>query len=77
MNKLIFTFFSMTLLFSCAQTDEGKQAKNIATSVLPNIANSDFIEDENAVMGNYKVIYQFTESKAEEILEFKIIIIMG
>lgn len=55
-------------------TDEGKQAKNIATSVLPNIANSDFIEDENAVMGNYKVIYQFTKSKAEEILEFKTVL---
>lgn len=54
-----------------ANTEEGKQAQNIQRNLLPKITSSDFIEDNDSIVSNHKVVFQFKNSKPEEISEFK------
>jgi tetratricopeptide (TPR) repeat protein len=51
--KKALNFVSLTY----ANTDEGKQAQQIYTTVLPNLAKKDFENDEAAT--HYKMVYQF------------------
>lgn len=59
------------LAVTYANTDEGKQAQNIQSNVLPKIASSDFIEDNDSIVSNHKVIFQFKNSEPEQILTFQ------
>tara|TARA_R110002049_G_scaffold307520_2_gene508250 strand:- start:4241 stop:6823 length:2583 start_codon:yes stop_codon:yes gene_type:complete len=52
-----------------ANTEEGKQAQEIETNVLPRIANTEFVEDEN-LEKHYKVIFQFDKASKEDINTF-------
>jgi tetratricopeptide (TPR) repeat protein len=54
-----------------ANTEEGKQAKNIQGNLLPKIANSDFVADSDDVNSNYKVIFKFKNAVSEQVSEFK------
>ena len=54
-----------------ANTEEGKQAENIQSNLLPKIASSDFVEDSDDISGNYKVIFKFDNAEPEQISEFK------
>jgi len=45
-------------------TDEGKQAQEIYTRVLPQIASKEFLEDEAS--DSFKIVYQFNNSEIEE-----------
>ena len=54
-----------------ANTEEGKQAKNIQGNLLPKIASSDFVTDSDDVNSNYKVIFKFKNAESEQVLEFK------
>ena len=54
-----------------ANTEEGKQAQNIQDNLLPKIASSDFIEENDSIMGNHKVVFKFKNPKPEQISEFK------
>lgn len=54
-----------------ANTEEGKQAKDIEDNVLPKLTTSDFKENtENASM-NYKVVFKFENPKPEQIANFQ------
>lgn len=59
------------LAITYANTDEGKQAQNIQNNLLPKITSSDFIEDNDSIVSNHKIIFQFKNPKPEHILEFK------
>ncbi|NQX86891.1 MAG: hypothetical protein HRT67_13505 [Flavobacteriaceae bacterium] len=50
-------------------TPEGKAAEDIIQKVLPDLAKSDFVEDNKAE--NFKVIYQFVDTTEEDIQAFK------
>ncbi|MBU3820679.1 hypothetical protein KO566_01290 [Flavobacteriaceae bacterium XHP0103] len=52
-----------------ANTEEGKQAQDIETNLLPRIASKEFVADNG--VDNYKVIFKFDSSKAEQIAAFK------
>ncbi|WP_248724626.1 tetratricopeptide repeat protein [Seonamhaeicola sp. ML3] len=54
-----------------ANTDEGLQAQNIETKVLPKLANSDFIDETANITAHYKVIFKFDSSKTEKIQSFR------
>tara|TARA_R110002096_G_scaffold111174_2_gene242732 strand:- start:5336 stop:7846 length:2511 start_codon:yes stop_codon:yes gene_type:complete len=59
------------LAVTYANTDEGKQAQNIQSSLLPKIASSDFIEENDSIISNHKVIFQFKNSEPEKALAFQ------
>lgn len=48
---------------------EGKKAEEMMQSVMPTMANKEFVEDSKAE--NFKVVYQFTDETREEIDAFK------
>ena len=57
-----------------ANTEEGIQAQEIETNVLPKIANTEFVEDES-LEKNFKVIFQFSNDTNEEITKFNTVLI--
>lgn len=57
------------LAVTYANTEEGKQAQEIETNVLPKIANTEFVEDEN-LEKHFKVIFQFDNATKDEISTF-------
>ena len=59
------------LAVTYANTNEGKQAQNIQTNVLPKIASSDFIEENDSIVSNHKVIFQFNNIESEKVLGFQ------
>lgn len=54
-----------------ANTDEGKQAQSIQDNSLPKIASSDFIEENDSIINNHKVVFQFKNSELEQVLSFQ------
>ena len=54
-----------------ANTPEGKQAQNIESNVLPKLANTEFVEVNDSIRIDHKVVFQFKESKPETISGFK------
>ncbi|WP_299548734.1 hypothetical protein [Seonamhaeicola sp.] len=54
-----------------ANTDEGIQAQNIETNVLPKLANKEFEDENSDISGYHKVIFKFETSNAEAIAEFQ------
>lgn len=54
-----------------ANTNEGKQAQNIQTNLLPKIASSEFIEENDSIISNHKVIFQFKNIEPEKVLAFQ------
>ena len=54
-----------------ANTPEGLKAQEIQTKVLPQIANSEFVEANDSISDSYKVVYQFEKSNPEALLGFK------
>ncbi|WP_406685348.1 hypothetical protein N1F78_06385 [Seonamhaeicola sp. MEBiC1930] len=54
-----------------ANTNEGLQAQNIENTVLPKIANSEFVDESTNSSGHHKVIFMFEDSEPEAIMEFK------
>lgn len=59
------------LAVTYANTPEGKQAQNIETNVLPKIANKEFVEANDNISTNHKVVFQFKDSNPEAISSFK------
>lgn len=59
------------LAVTYANTLEGKQAQNIETNILPKLANKAFVEENDNITNNYKVIFQFTKVGQEKIDDFK------
>lgn len=59
------------LAVTYANTEEGKQALNIQNNVLSKITSSDFIEDNDSIVSNYKVVFQFKNHKPDQVSEFK------
>ncbi|GAA3588203.1 tetratricopeptide repeat protein [Flavivirga amylovorans] len=53
-----------------ANTQEGLQAQNIETSMLPKLINKDFISDDN-ITTNYKIIFKFENPEMEEVSSFQ------
>lgn len=54
-----------------ANTPEGKQAQEIETNVLPKLAGSDFIQENDSISNNYKVVFKFENPKPEQVATFK------
>ncbi|WP_067146694.1 type IX secretion system periplasmic lipoprotein PorW/SprE [Pseudotamlana agarivorans] len=54
-----------------ANTEEGKQAKHIASKVLPKLASKEFVADVDGVPEHYKVVFSFTDESDETISKFK------
>ncbi len=54
-----------------ANTNEGKQAESIQNNSLPKIASSDFIEENDSIINNHKVVFQFKNSELEQVLSFQ------
>ena len=52
-----------------ANTDEGKKAQNIESKILAKLASNEFVESEAS--NNFKVVFQFDSSEAEDLSEFK------
>ncbi len=52
-----------------ANTDEGKQARNIESKILAKLASNEFVADDAS--SNYKIVFQFDSSKPKELLEYK------
>jgi tetratricopeptide (TPR) repeat protein len=59
------------LAVNYANTSEGKQAQNIQTNLLPKIGNSDFIEENDSISSNHKVIFQFKNTEPDKVLTFQ------
>jgi tetratricopeptide (TPR) repeat protein len=51
-----------------ANTEEGRQAQNISSNVLPKLNNKRFLADSTG--NNYKVLYQFNNTLKEDINKF-------
>ncbi|MDO7172178.1 tetratricopeptide repeat protein [Mariniflexile sp. AS56] len=54
-----------------ANTPEGKQAQNIETNVLPKLASSDFIKENDSVANNHKVVFKFENPKPKQVTDFQ------
>lgn len=59
------------LAVTYANTPEGKEAQDIESNVLPQIASSDFITVTDSIPNNVKLIFQFEDKKTEDVLAFK------
>jgi tetratricopeptide (TPR) repeat protein len=59
------------LAVTYANTPEGKQAQNIEANVLPKIANHEFVEGNDSISRNYKVVFKFKDSKPKDIASFQ------
>lgn len=57
------------LAVTYANTEEGKQAQEIESNLLPKIANTEFIEDES-LEKHYKVVFQFDDANEQDIDAF-------
>ena len=54
-----------------ANTPEGKQAQEIEANVLSKLTSSDFIQENDSISNNYKVVFKFENPKPEEVATFK------
>lgn len=54
-----------------ANTEEGKQAQDIETNVLPKLTNKDFTQGNDSITNNYKVVFKFQNPKPEQVSSFK------
>ncbi|GAA4268713.1 tetratricopeptide repeat protein [Hyunsoonleella aestuarii] len=54
-----------------ANTPEGKQAQEIKSKLIPQIANSEFVEASDSIVQNYKVVFKFDNSESSKITTFK------
>ncbi|NMH89296.1 type IX secretion system periplasmic lipoprotein PorW/SprE [Flavivirga algicola] len=54
-----------------ANTQEGIQAQNIETNILPKLINKDFVEDNDSITNNYKIIFKFENPEMEQISSFR------
>ncbi|MFI1744779.1 tetratricopeptide repeat protein [Thalassobellus sediminis] len=59
------------LAVTYANTLEGKRAQNIETNVLPKLASTDFVEVNDSILSNYKVVFQFKNPEKEQLLAFQ------
>ncbi|MDD7885895.1 tetratricopeptide repeat protein [Flavivirga sp. 57AJ16] len=54
-----------------ANTEEGQQAQNIEANILPKLISKDFVEDQEGVTNNYKIIFKFENPEMEQVLSFQ------
>lgn len=54
-----------------ANTEEGKQAQDIVSNILPRIERKEFVDENDSISNNFKVIFKFDNSKASEITNFQ------
>ncbi|WP_308991801.1 tetratricopeptide repeat protein [Mariniflexile litorale] len=54
-----------------ANTLEGKQAQNIEANVLPKLASSEFIQENDSITNNYKVVFTFENPKTGQVADFQ------
>ena len=52
-----------------ANTNEGKQAKNIESEILTKLADNEFVA--NNTLNNFKVVFQFHSPEAKEVSDFR------
>jgi tetratricopeptide (TPR) repeat protein len=57
-----------------ANTEEGKQAQNMESNILPNMTSSDFVVDNDSISNNYKVVYKFDNAELNDIKTFQTIL---
>ncbi|UKM65613.1 tetratricopeptide repeat protein [Flavobacteriaceae bacterium GSB9] len=58
------------LAVTYANTPEGKEAQEIESKILPNLASTDFVTNDS-ISGNYKVIFKFENVENEQVSAFK------
>ena len=54
-----------------ANTPEGQHAQNIETKVLAKLSNTEFMDENSDISGNYKLIFKFENAQPETISEFQ------
>ncbi|WP_242092356.1 tetratricopeptide repeat protein [Aestuariivivens sediminicola] len=54
-----------------ANTPEGIKAQEIQSKVMPQLSSAEFIEPNDSLTNNYKVVFQFKEDNRETILGYK------
>lgn len=54
-----------------ANTPEGKQAQEIEANVLPRLTSSEFIQENDSITNNYKVIFKFENPKQDQVASFQ------
>ena len=59
------------LAITYANTEEGKQAQDIESNVLPKLTNTDFVQENDSLTNNYKVVFKFQNPKPDQISSFK------
>lgn len=59
------------LAVTYANTDEGKQALNIQKNLLPKISSVEFIEINDSIVSNQKVVFQLKNVESEKVLDFQ------
>ncbi len=59
------------LAVTYANTPEGKRAQDLESNVLPKLASTDFIEGNDSIVSNYKVIFKFKNPEKEQLLAFQ------
>ncbi len=54
-----------------ANTEEGKQAQDIESNVLPKLTNKDFVQENDSITNNYKVVFKFQNPKPDQVSKFQ------
>ena len=54
-----------------ANTPEGIKAQEIQSKVIPQLSSAEFIEPNDSLINNYKVVFQFKEDNRETVLGYK------
>ena len=58
------------LAVTYANTLEGKRAQDIESNVLPKLASTDFLEVNDSIGSNYKVVFQFKNPEKDQLINF-------
>ncbi|WNH13954.1 tetratricopeptide repeat protein [Thalassobellus suaedae] len=59
------------LAVTYANTPEGKRAQDLESNVLPKLASTEFVEVNDSIVSNYKVVFQFKNPEKEQLLAFQ------
>ena len=54
-----------------ANTEEGIQAQDIETNVLPKLASTEFVQENDSIANNYKLVFKFENPKPDEVASFQ------
>jgi tetratricopeptide (TPR) repeat protein len=54
-----------------ANTEEGIQAQDIETNVLPKLASTEFVQENDSIANNYKLVFKFENPKPDQVAGFQ------